>query len=74
MKITIFRAPFAGDKDYMDCKTQMLQLAFEMATNAHRDIFSEKPVVTIRRICEKLTKMADHIIQVSIYRFFNLFR
>ncbi|XP_045470038.1 uncharacterized protein LOC123677516 isoform X2 [Harmonia axyridis] len=57
------RAPFAGDKDYMDCKTQMLQLAFEMATNAHRDIFSEQPVVTIRRICEKLTKMADHIIQ-----------
>ncbi|KAL3281327.1 hypothetical protein HHI36_004538 [Cryptolaemus montrouzieri] len=57
------RAPFAGDKDYMDCKIQMLQLAFEMATNAHRDIFSEKPVVTIRRICERLTKMADHIIQ-----------
>ncbi|KAK9870665.1 hypothetical protein WA026_008227 [Henosepilachna vigintioctopunctata] len=57
------RAPFAGDKDFMDCKTQMLQLAFEMATNAHRDIFSEEPVITIRKICERLTKMADHIIQ-----------
>lgn len=52
----------------MDCKIQMLQLAFEMATNAHRDIFSEQPVVTIRRICEKLTKMADHIIQVSNFK------
>lgn len=38
-----------------------------MATSAHRDIFSEKPVRTIRKICEKLAKMADHIIQVNIY-------
>lgn len=63
-----FRSPFAGDKDYIDNKTNLLQLGFEMATSAHRGIFSEKPVCTIRKICEKLTKIADHIIQV----FYNL--
>ncbi|KAJ8920841.1 hypothetical protein NQ315_015633 [Exocentrus adspersus] len=57
------RSPFAGDKDYIDNKTNLLQLGFEMATSAHRDIFSEKPVRTIRKICEELAKMADHIIQ-----------
>ncbi|RZC38913.1 uncharacterized protein BDFB_001973 [Asbolus verrucosus] len=57
------RAPFAGDKDYMDCKIQLLELSFEMATRAHRDIFSEKPVSSIRKICEKITKLTDHIIQ-----------
>ncbi|KAJ8946683.1 hypothetical protein NQ318_019998 [Aromia moschata] len=36
------RSPFAGDKDYIDNKTNLLQLGFEMATSAHRDIFSEK--------------------------------
>ncbi|KAG5898199.1 hypothetical protein JTB14_005579 [Gonioctena quinquepunctata] len=57
------RSPFAGDKDYIDNKTNLLQLSFEMATSAHRGIFSEKPVCTIRKICEKLAKIADHIIQ-----------
>ncbi|XP_050502012.1 uncharacterized protein LOC114337798 isoform X1 [Diabrotica virgifera virgifera] len=57
------RSPFAGDKDYIDNKTNLLQLGFEMATSAHRGIFSEKPVCTIRKNCEKLAKIADHIIQ-----------
>ena len=57
------RAPFLGDKDYIDCKMQMLDLSFEMATRAHRGKFSEKPVTSIRKICEKITKLADHIIQ-----------
>ncbi|XP_056638089.1 uncharacterized protein LOC130446068 isoform X1 [Diorhabda sublineata] len=57
------RSPFVGDKDYIDNKTSLLQLGFEMATSAHRGIFSEKPVCTIRKICEKLAKISDHIIQ-----------
>ncbi|XP_023021826.2 connector enhancer of ksr [Leptinotarsa decemlineata] len=57
------RSPFAGDKDYIDNKMNLLQLGFEMATSAHRGIFSEKPVCIIRKICEKLTKIADYIIQ-----------
>lgn len=59
-----FRSPFQGDKDYVDIKTQVLQLGFEMATCAHRDIFSDQPNRTIRNICETLVKIADHIIQV----------
>ncbi|XP_044267654.1 uncharacterized protein LOC123013286 [Tribolium madens] len=57
------RAPFLGDKDYIDCKTQLLDLSFEMATRAHRGKFSEKPVSFIKEICERITKLADHIIQ-----------
>ncbi|EFA03078.1 uncharacterized protein cnk [Tribolium castaneum] len=57
------RAPFLGDKDYIDCKTQLLDLSFEMATRAHRGKFSEKPVSFIKDICERITKLADHIIQ-----------
>lgn len=65
------RSPFRGDKDYVDFKTQLLQLSFEMATSAHRDIFSEKPLRTIRNISNILTKLADHIIQVK-YRLQNI--
>ncbi|CAH1971610.1 unnamed protein product [Acanthoscelides obtectus] len=57
------RSPFAGDKDYIDCKTNLLQYGFEMATSANRGIFSEQPVCTIRKICKKLAIIADHIIQ-----------
>ncbi|KAK5646089.1 hypothetical protein RI129_004553 [Pyrocoelia pectoralis] len=57
------RSPFRGDKDYVDCKIQLLQLSFEMATHAHRDIFSEKPLRTIRDISKTLVQLADHIIQ-----------
>ncbi|XP_018336617.1 uncharacterized protein LOC108745062 isoform X2 [Agrilus planipennis] len=57
------RSPFYGDKTYMDIKSQLLQLAFEMATSAHRDIFSEKPLKTIRNISESLAQLADNIIQ-----------
>lgn len=60
-----FRSPFQGNKEYVDTKTQLLQLGFEMATSAHRDIFSDQPNRTIRNICETLAKMADYIIQVS---------
>lgn len=58
------RAPFVGDKEYIDCKTQILELSFEMATRAHRGNFAEKPVSSIKKICEKITKLADHIIRV----------
>uniref|UniRef100_A0A1Y1M4E1 Connector enhancer of kinase suppressor of ras 2 n=1 Tax=Photinus pyralis TaxID=7054 RepID=A0A1Y1M4E1_PHOPY len=57
------RSPFRGNKDYVDCKIQLLQLSFEMATHAHRDIFSEKPLRTIRDISKTLVQLADHIIQ-----------
>jgi connector enhancer of kinase suppressor of Ras 2 len=57
------RAPFLGDKDYIDCKSQLLELGFEMATMAHRGKFSMQPVSGIKKICEKITKLADHIIQ-----------
>ncbi|KAK4879133.1 hypothetical protein RN001_007279 [Aquatica leii] len=57
------RSPFRGDKDYIECKSQLLQLSFEMATHAHRDIFSEKPLRTIRDISKTLTQLADHIVQ-----------
>lgn len=59
------RAPFVGDKDYIETKVQLLELGFEMAYSAHRGIFSDKPICTIRKICEKITKLADHIIQVT---------
>lgn len=36
-----------------------------MATSAHRDIFSEKPLRTIRNISNTLAQLADHIIQVK---------
>lgn len=60
------RSPFRGDKDYMDIQSQLLELAFEMATSAHRGIFSQTPNRIIRGICETLAKIADHIIQVFI--------
>lgn len=66
VKFVICRSPFRGDKDYMDTKGDLLKLSFEMATCAHRDIFSEKPVKTLRNICEKLARIGDHIIQVNI--------
>lgn len=66
LTLIAFRSPFQGDKDYVDTKTQLLQLGFEMATSAHRDIFSDQPNRTIRNICNTLAKMADHIIQVPI--------
>lgn len=69
----IFRSPFLSDKEYIDTKTSLLELGFEMATSAHRGIFSEKPVRTIRSICEKLVKIADHIIQVCCFRSINLY-
>lgn len=62
------RSPFRGDKDYMERKMTLLQQGIEMATCAHRDIFSEQPVRTIRNNCETLAKLADHIIQVKIKR------
>lgn len=61
-----FRAPFTGDKDYIDIKRDLLSLSFEMAYIAHRGIFSENPVPTIKKICDKFAKIADHIIQVSV--------
>jgi connector enhancer of kinase suppressor of Ras 2 len=67
------RAPFLGDKDYIDCKSQLLELGFEMATMAHRGKFSMKPVSGIKKICEKITKLADHIIQVMILKNFEFF-
>ncbi|KAH1014052.1 hypothetical protein HUJ04_002948 [Dendroctonus ponderosae] len=57
------RAPFTGDKDYIDSKRDLLSLSFEMAYIAHRGVFSENPVPTIKKICDKFAKIADHIIQ-----------
>ncbi|XP_030757518.1 LOW QUALITY PROTEIN: uncharacterized protein LOC115883312 [Sitophilus oryzae] len=57
------RSPFTGDKDYLDNKKELLQLSFEMAYVAHRGKFSENPVLDIKKSCEKLAKIADHIIQ-----------
>lgn len=59
------RAPFTGDKEYSEKRTQLLQLGFEIATCAHRDNFTHKPVQTIRAICEKLFLIADNIIQFT---------
>ncbi|XP_060516788.1 uncharacterized protein LOC132696152 [Cylas formicarius] len=57
------RSPFTQDKDYIENKRELLNLGFVMATCAHRGVFSENPVRTIREICEKLSRIADHIIQ-----------
>lgn len=59
-------------------QTQLLELAFEMATSAHRGIFSQTPNRIIRGICDTLVQVADHIIQVNLkiinysYLIFNI--
>lgn len=48
----------------MEAQSQLLELCIEMAFTAHRDKFSQTPVTTIRKNCEKLVCLADYIIQV----------
>lgn len=44
-------------------RTRILKLGIEMATSAQRDRFVENPVDQIRLTAEKLSKLADYIIQ-----------
>ncbi|GAB0093263.1 uncharacterized protein DMENIID0001_083420 [Sergentomyia squamirostris] len=57
------RAPFKGQRQFNEIRTQMLRLALEMATCAHRDRFADEPVNQIQTNAEKLAKLADYIIQ-----------
>uniref|UniRef100_A0A1L8DXV9 Putative membrane-associated guanylate kinase-interacting protein/connector enhancer of ksr n=1 Tax=Nyssomyia neivai TaxID=330878 RepID=A0A1L8DXV9_9DIPT len=57
------RPPFKGQRQFNEIRTQMLRLALEMATSAHRDRFADEPVNQIQTNAEKLAKLGDYIIQ-----------
>uniref|UniRef100_A0A1B0C891 Uncharacterized protein n=1 Tax=Lutzomyia longipalpis TaxID=7200 RepID=A0A1B0C891_LUTLO len=52
-----------GQRQFNEIRTQMLRLALEMATSAHRDRFADEPVNQIQTNAEKLAKLGDYIIQ-----------
>ncbi|KAL0110356.1 hypothetical protein PUN28_013781 [Cardiocondyla obscurior] len=55
--------PFSGHIEYHSKKVELMKISIEMATCAQRDRFAEKPVREIRKICSKLTRLAEYIIQ-----------
>ncbi len=57
------RAPFQGQLQYFELRTQILRLGLELSTSAQRDRFVENPVEHIKTTANKLSKLAEYIIQ-----------
>lgn len=56
-------AIISGQLQFDEIRKRILRLGIEMATSAQRDRFVENPVDQIRLTAEKLSKLADYIIQ-----------
>uniref|UniRef100_T1IM37 Connector enhancer of kinase suppressor of ras 2 n=1 Tax=Strigamia maritima TaxID=126957 RepID=T1IM37_STRMM len=59
------RNPFLGQKQYAAIKNLLLHLSIELATNAVRDRFAEKPIDVIKNCCLRVSDICDKIIQES---------
>lgn len=57
------RSPFKGQTQYSEVRTQMLRLSLELATIAQRDRFVQNPIQQITNLTQKLSKLANYIIQ-----------
>jgi connector enhancer of kinase suppressor of Ras 2 len=57
------RRPFQDQTQYNEIRAQMLKMGLEMATIAQRDRFVSHPIRQIASLAERLSKLADYIIQ-----------
>ncbi|GAB6019505.1 hypothetical protein CHUAL_001081 [Chamberlinius hualienensis] len=59
----IDRPPFSTQQNYRNKRSFLLQRSVELATNAQRDKFAEKPNELIRDICGEIDALCDELIK-----------